>query len=228
MKGYIASVVLLIHFSFVFTQDQKYYQRLSQESFRQEKRFNDTLDFYHIDLPVLNALLFYMTNEVRAAHNLPILEYAKELENAAAMHSRDMVIHDFFGHENPADPKKKTPNDRASISGIMNPYIAENIAEDFGLQYISSTQVYVLGKGEFSYEPEGKQIPPKTYLALAGSLITRWMNSPEHKKNILAPDALQMGCGTYYFTDPQFNDMPTFMATQNFQWYEKIKRLQEK
>ena len=25
----------------------------------------------------------------------------------------------------------------------------------------------------------------------------------------------------------EFNDMPTFMATQNFQWYEKIKRLQE-
>jgi uncharacterized protein YkwD len=54
------------------------------------------------------------------------------------------------------------------------------------------------------------------------------MNSPEHKKNILAPDALQLGCGTYFFQDPQFNDMPTFMATQNFQWYEKIKRLQEK
>jgi uncharacterized protein YkwD len=229
MKTLVSLVVLslfLLLSSTSMSQNTDYYEGISLNTFRNEKSFNDTLDFSCIDLPRLNALLVYVTNEIRAAHNLPVLEYAKELEDEASMHSRDMVILDFFGHENPADPKKKTPNDRASISGIMNPYIAENIAEDFGLQYASGTQVYVLGKGEFSDEPEGKLIPPKTYLSLAGSLIERWMNSPEHRKNILAPDALQMGCGTYYFPDPQFNDMPTFMATQNFQWYEKIKRLQ--
>jgi uncharacterized protein YkwD len=214
---------LFILLSFAaFSQNAADYQGISLKSFRNEKRFNDTLDFCNIDLSRLNALLFYMTNEVRIKHKLPALEYAKELENAAAMHSRDMVNHDFFSHIDPMDSEKKTPNDRAAIMGIKNPHIAENIAEDFGLQYANGSNVYVSGKGIFSYEPEGKHIPPRTYLMLAGAFLERWMNSPEHRKNILSPDALQLGCGTYFFIDDQFNDMPTFMATQNFQWYEKI------
>jgi uncharacterized protein YkwD len=225
------SCVLFLLFLFIqsraLPQNVDYYQGISLNTFRNEKSFNDTLDFDHIDLPRLDAILFYATNEIRAEHKLPVLEYAKELEDAAAMHSRDMVIHDFFGHDNPVDLHKKTPNDRALKSGIKNPYIAENIAEDFGLQYKSGTQVYILGEGKFSDEPEGDLIPPKTYLSLAGSLLERWMNSPEHKKNILSPDALQIGCGTYFFHDAQFNDMPTFMATQNFQWFEKIVRKKE-
>jgi uncharacterized protein YkwD len=220
--------ILLMVSSPAILQKADYYQGITLNTFRSDKSFNDTLDFNDIDLPRLNAILYYVTNEIRARHKLQVLEYAKELEDAAAMHSRDMVVHDFFGHENPYNPDRITPNDRAAISGVSNPYIAENIAEDFGLNYKSKTQVYVLGKGKFSYEPEGDLIPPKTYLSLAVSLLERWMNSPEHRKNILSPDALQLGCGTYYFSDTQFNDMPTFMATQNFQWYEKIKQLQEK
>jgi uncharacterized protein YkwD len=53
------------------------------------------------------------------------------------------------------------------------------------------------------------------------------MHSPEHKKNILSQDALELGCGTCFFTDAKFNDMPTFMATQNFQWYEKTRLQQQ-
>jgi uncharacterized protein YkwD len=224
---YFVLLPLFLHSCMAFPQDTNYYQGISPVAFRKDKLYNDTLDFCTIDLPRLNALLFHMTNEIRAKHKLPALEYAKELEEAASMHSRDMVMKDFFSHENPFDGKKKTPNDRALLMGVKNPYIAENIAEDFGLQYKSGSDVVVLGKGRFSYEPEENLIPPKTYLMLAGSLLERWMNSPEHRRNILSPDALQMGCGTYYFIDSQFNDMPTFMATQNFQWYEKIERMQQ-
>jgi uncharacterized protein YkwD len=227
ISGPIVLLPFLLVSSLALPQKTDYYQGIALNTFRTEKSFNDTLDFNNIDLLRLNAILFYITNEIRARHKLQVLEYAKELEEAAAMHSRDMVNLEFFSHDNPYDPKKKTPNDRSFLSGVLNPYIAENIAEDFGLQYKSGSNIYIPGKGKFSYEPEGELILPRTYLSLAGSLVERWMNSPEHRKNILSPDALQMGCGTYYFTDPQFNDMPTFMATQNFQWYEKIKRLQK-
>lgn len=223
-KSLVLLPLFLLHFSPARPQHADYYKGISLKTFRNEKSFNDTLAFSNIDLQRLNAVIFYLTNEIRAKHRLPVLEYAPELEEAAAMHSCDMVLHDFFGHENPIDPEKKTPNDRAAKSGIMNPYIAENIAEDFGLHYKSGSQVYTPGRGKFSYEPEGKLIAPRTYLSLAGSLLERWMHSPEHRKNVLSPDALQMGCGSYFFLDPEFNDMPTFMATQNFQWYEKIKR----
>ena len=223
----IALLTLLIQLSTAYTQQPDYYRNISLKDFRQERLFNDTLDFNNIDLNRLDAILYYVTNEIRVKHKLPVLEYCPELEEAAVMHSRDMVMHGFFSHTNPIDKSRENPNDRAKIAGIFNPFIAENIAEEFGLQYKSGSSVYTIGKGNFSYQPDGKLIPRRTYLSLAESLLERWMNSPEHKKNILSPDALQIGCGTCFFTDPEFNAMPTFMATQNFQWYEKTKLLQK-
>jgi uncharacterized protein YkwD len=217
--------MLLIIFLSVsaFPQTKDYYNSLTVDNFREEKRFKDTIDFHQVDRERLNAVLYFITNEIRAKYNLPLLAHSQELENAAGMHSADMVLHDFFSHTNPFNSHRKTPGDRAILAGITNPYIAENIAADFGLQYKSESNVYILGKGMFSYTPDGPPIRPRTYLSLAESLLDRWMHSPEHKKNILAADALQLGCGTFYFVDRQFNDMPSFMATQNFQWFEKIK-----
>ncbi|MBN2273133.1 MAG: CAP domain-containing protein [Bacteroidales bacterium] len=210
-----------------FSQNPDYYQNLDLENYRLEKSFNDTLDFNKLDLSRLNAILCIATNEIRVKHKLPALEYSPELEKAAVMHSRDMVVHNFFSHTNPVNDKRKTPNDRAGLTGITNPFLAENIAEDFGLQYESGRDVYVISEGNFSYRPEGKLIQHRTYLSLAESLMERWMSSSEHRKNILSPHALQIGCGTYFFIDSEFNGMPTFMATQNFQWYEKVKLLQQ-
>lgn len=205
-------------------QESDYYTSLTLKTFRKDARFNDTIDFKKIDIARLNAAIFYVTNEIRAKHRLNTLEYSPELEKIAVMHSCDMVSKNFFSHTNPYDSKKETPNDRAKLTGITNPYIAENIAEDFGLQYVSGSNVYIVDKGKFSYKPEGNLIPPHTYLSMAESLLKKWMNSPEHRKNILSENAIQMGCGACFFMNNTFNDMPTFMATQNFQWYEKIKR----
>ncbi len=204
-------------------QETDYYNNLKLKTFRKDKLFNDTIDFKKIDIARLNAAIFFVTNEIRVKHKLNELEYSPKLEKIAIMHSCDMVKKSFFSHTNPYDSKKETPNDRAKLTGIMNPYIAENIAEDFGLQYTSGSNVYVIDKGKFSYKPEGKLIPPHTYLSMAESLLKKWMDSPEHRKNILAENAIQMGCGVCFFVNKSFNDMPTFMATQNFQWYEKIK-----
>ena len=220
-------LTFLMQGSAIYAQQPDYYREITLENYRQQKAFNETIDFNSPDLIRLNAVLFFATNEVRVKQKLPVLEHSYRLEEAAAMHSCDMITQDFFSHFNPANRKKKTPNDRAGLAGILNPYVAENIAEEFGLEYKSGSNVYEMGEGQFSYLPEGKLIPARTYLSLAESLIDRWMHSPEHKKNILSPDALELGCGTCFFTDVKFNDMPTFMATQNFQWYEKTRLQQQ-
>ena len=217
----------MIQLSTAISQQPDYYRNITPENYRKVKAFNDTIDLSNPDPVRLNAVLFYATNEVRVKYNLAVLAYSPELEEAAGMHSCDMIMHHFFSHNNPVDRSKGTPNNRAQIAGIINPFIAENIAEEFVLQYKSGSNVYEMGKGNFSYKPEGKLIPRRTYLSLAESLIERWMNSPVHRKNILSPDALQVGCGTCFFNDPEFNDMPTLMATQNFQWFEKTKLLQK-
>jgi uncharacterized protein YkwD len=215
---------LIVFFCGLHAQEVDYYNSLTVKTFRKEKSFNDSIDFKKIDIARLNAAIFFVTNEIRLKHKLSELEYSPELEKIATMHSCDMVNKGFFSHTNPYDSNKETPNDRAKLTGIVNPYIAENIAEDFGLQYESGSNVYIIDKGQFSYKPEGKPIPSHTYLSMAESLLRKWMNSPMHKKNILSENAIQMGCGACFFINKSFNDMPTFMATQNFQWYEKIKR----
>ena len=78
------------------------------------------------------------------------------------------------------------------------------------------------GPGKFSYPGKNELIEPNTYLMVADALLNAWMHSEGHRKNILSDNALQLGVGTWLFFDKKFNQMPTFMATQNFQEYEKI------
>lgn len=117
----------------------------------------------------------------------------------------------------------KTPNDRARLNHVSNPFLAENIIEGYGLQYISNKEVYLLGKGKFSYKPEGELLRAHTYLSLGESLLHGWMNSKEHRKNILSGDAVQLGCGISFYSDAQFNEMPSCKAVQDFQWYHPVQ-----
>jgi uncharacterized protein YkwD len=202
---------------------QDYYSGYTQSNFRTDKRYSEMLDLAHPDLPRLQAVIFFLTNEVRVKHNLPPLAYSRALEEAAHMHAEDMVKQHFFSHMNSKTAGKYSPNDRAKLNKISNPFLAENIIEGYGLQYTSKKTVYLRGKGNFSYKPEGEFLKPHTYLSLGESLITGWMNSKEHRKNILSGDALQLGCGIYFYNDPEFNDMPSCKAVQDFQWYHLIQ-----
>ncbi|MBN2212645.1 MAG: hypothetical protein JW723_00245 [Bacteroidales bacterium] len=200
-----------------------YYSRLGVHNFREDESLNQPVDFENPDYPRLNAAIFYATNEQRLQRKLPLLTYSAQLEETASMHSEDMHEKRFFGHINPAYRKERTPNDRARLAGILNPYLTENIATAFGLQYEQNRKVLVKGPGKFSYPDQDVLIPPRTYLSVADALLKNWMNSEGHKKNILSHNALQLGCGTYMYLDSGFNLMPTFIAAQNFQEYEKIK-----
>jgi uncharacterized protein YkwD len=205
------------------SDSKNYYSELTLRNFRKEPLFHEEIDFENIDYPRLHAAIFFVTNEERAKKKLSFLEYAPELEKTAIMHSRDMNRDTFFSHYNPVDKKKKTPNDRAAIAGILNPFLAENIATCHGLKYKSGTNVYIRGDGLFSYKMDGELIPSHTYLSLAEAVVDDWMNSKGHRKNILMDSALQLGCGSDFYRDRHFNNMPSFKVTQNFQLYVKIK-----
>lgn len=200
-----------------------YYTRLSHSNFRSEPGFSQPLNFGNIDFERLHAILFFLTNEVRVRNRLNPLEYAEKLEQTARMHANDMVTRDFFSHLNTFESNKKTPNDRARLAGISNPFLAENIIEGYGLRYTANETVYTPGRGKFSETPDGELLQAHTYLSFSETLIKNWMNSKDHRKNILAPEAKQLGCAVAYFVDSGFNDMPSFKAVQNFQWYQPVK-----
>jgi uncharacterized protein YkwD len=167
--------------------------------------------------------LFYLTNEIRQKKGLSVLEYNPLLEESATIHSESMVKHHYFSHENHKSRSLRTPDDRAKSVGITNPHMAENIIEGFVLEYKAGISVYPGGPGIFRLKPEDDPIEAHTYLSLGEVLLDDWMNSPNHRHNILVPQALELGCGTAFYSNKDFNYMPTVIATQNFQLYEPSK-----
>jgi len=194
----------------------------NEMNFRKTQEFNEVIDFAQINYKKINAVIFYLTNEIRVNHQLKPLGFSPELECSAMMHADDMANGGFFNHINSGDKNKQTPNDRARLCNVKNPMLAENIIEGFGLKYKANSKAYIRGKGNFSTTPDGDLIPPHTYLSLGESLLDSWMKSADHLANILSSDALQLGCGTSYFENYGFNDMPTFYAVQNFQLYHAV------
>ena len=200
------------------------YQNTTHKNFRQNILFSQPIELDRIDYPRLHATIFFVTNETRVKNRRQALAFAVELERAAYLHSKYMVEQNFFSHENPFSNRRKTTEQRAKLAGIKNPLIAENIATHFGIKYKAGTPVYRVDaeKGTFSYEPGGLLIPNHTYLSFAEAIVAQWMDSPPHRANLLSKDAVQLGCGAYFYRDKRFYNMPTFKVTQNFQLYRRI------
>jgi uncharacterized protein YkwD len=175
------------------------YNTINHTNFRNHTIFHQPIDFDNPDYGLLNACIFFITNEKRAEHKLPVLQYARQLEIAAWNHSKSMGEGNWFEHENPKDKSRHTTDDRAILAGILNPYIAENIV----------------------LVPEGYFAETESYIKLADFFVNGWMNSPGHRENILSDNILQAGCGVFK------NTKGDWYGTQNFQVHELIEDSEE-
>jgi uncharacterized protein YkwD len=226
LKPYLPVLSALLIFNVCISQSTDhidYYSLYTHVNFRSAALFNESIDLKSIDFDRIQAVIFFLTNEIRVKNKLEPLAYSLQLEKTARMHAEDMIKGKFFSHLNSLDAKKRSPNDRAELNNILNPFLAENIIEGYGLQYRSKETVYIRDKGKFSKTPDGEFLKVHTYLSFGESLLKGWMNSREHRVNILSRKALQLGCGVAYFENPDFNYMPSFKAVQDFQWYQLIK-----
>ena len=166
--------------------------------------FNQRIDLQSPDYTLVNQAIFELTNKERLAHDLTAFTHNSQLETAAWYHSKSMGQRNFFDHINNRERMRKEPSDRARLAGVKNPMISENIA-------------YVAGY-RFS-----------DYYDLAAHFVDGWMNSPPHRKNLLSPDALQLGCGVYYYKGVYLKNNQihhqgdgSWIATQNFQLYRPV------
>ena len=205
----------------LFGQDEGtgYYQ-LELAAFREFKPFNEDIDIKHPDYRRINAAIYWVTNETRAKNGCTSLKFLPELEYAATIHSDDMVKYNFFDHYNNYARNRRSPDDRARIAGIVNPAMAENIIEGYLLRYQNNSSVRAAGPGEFTDPGSGIPLAPHTYLSLADELVSRWMDSKGHRKNVLSEDAVETAVGVIVYLDAEFNDMPSVMATQLFQLFK--------
>jgi uncharacterized protein YkwD len=118
------------------------------------------------NVPQVEAATLCLINVQRAQNGLGALTPNAVLQGAALEHSQDMVRHHFFSHD--------------SSSG-----------EDFEDRIL-----------RFNYAPPnvqwvaGENIAWGTLsLATPDAIVVSWMNSPEHRANILAGDFKELGVG---------------------------------
>lgn len=211
MVSLLVIVVLTSHSSMAQRKwNDKYYETLTDNNFRDFKLFHQPINLKKIDYKVLNAAVFFVSNEARLERGLEALPYNPHLEIMAWNHSKAMGQKDFFDHINKKDKKRKEPKHRAGLAGITNPLIAENISSIGGYRFGS-------------------------YLELADYLIDGWIDSPPHRKTLYGTDAVQLGCGVYYYTGVWQKNKDIYkqgngfwLATQNFQLYERVKAKEAK
>ncbi len=182
--------------------DISYYKKYSLNDFKKYAPANSPIDLKNIDYALINAAVFYETNRMRVANKRKEFTHSQALENAAQMHSKDMVDYNFFDHTNYYDSKKRNPDDRMAMFNVTEGYRGENIATAFGIKYNSGDMVSSIS-----------DIPPHSYNSYAEILVNDWMNSPGHRANILDKNFTYLGCGNFYYND---DGWPMFKATQCF------------
>lgn len=189
------------------------------------RRFSPKIDFERMDAELLEEAICLATNEAREAKGLSALPFERHLARAARSHARRMARYKFFGHADPRDAARKSPEDRARRAGVENPYIAENVAVRMGLKMRSGEPVYVVDpdRSWFSRRPGGAPIPPHTYRTFARAIVAQWMESTGHRENILSESGQQMGCGVGLRFQ---SGMPRVYGVQVFQWFQPVKASQ--
>lgn len=200
---------------------RKDYYSYDVDSFLALPALQYRLTYLFIDIDLLNASIFWITNKERIKYNLPQFKYHKKLNEMATIQSNQMRIHNFFAHENPFDANYRTLNDRLDIVKDECFYgfncCAENIAD---VPIIETNVQFIIEKRHgvaHFFKINGTEIFPYTYLEYANTVVDAWMNSPGHRANILNPGYLYLGCGCakYEKKEPNYS-MLYFKLTQNF------------
>ncbi|MGQ3411929.1 CAP domain-containing protein [Natrinema sp. LN54] len=153
---------------------------------------DDNLDRSQVERDVHEAV-----NEERTARGLEPLSFDTELRDIARGHSEDMAERGYFSHVDPEGNDFADRYDAAGYECSANGYTGgENIAQTW-----YDTRV-ATGDGEIvRYENERE---------LADGIVTQWMNSPDHRENILASQWENEGIGVSVTDDGRV------YVTQNF------------
>lgn len=136
----------------------------------------------------IESKIIELTNYERKKKSLPELNYNRNLMIAARQHSYEMLIKDYFSHISPLDINR-IPVIRMYNAGIISYKTGENIAKQAG-----NLLPVLLENNRDS---------------IARDVVYNWMNSSEHRKNILDEDYSDIGVGVS-------NDDSILMITQNF------------
>lgn len=175
-----------------------------------------------INIEHLNLRIFEQTNTVREMHRLNVLKYSRELSLMSSLHSTQMKKYDFFSHTNSHNPLLKELDDRATYFNLRYQKVTENIADIPFLNTEGESRIEIRLKDNlptFYSEKDGRVFTYHTIDSFSDYVVTAWMNSKGHRKNILDQTVTHLGCGAvlYFKTlDVHGLNVAHFKVTQNF------------
>lgn len=158
-------------------------------------------DSLEINATTVERLIHEEINKRRAENGLSKLELDSQLQAIARSHSTDMANRSYFAHEDPdGDDFSDRYDDagydcRVSVSSNRYSTGAENIAYTWYDRRVEA-------QGDIRYY--------ETESELSRGIVNGWMNSTEHRMNILKPHWESEGIGI------KIRDSGKVYATQNF------------
>lgn len=193
--------------------DNPGYQEHDKTSFFKRDDVNQPIDPKNIDLELLQAAVFYASNEVRAKKRKAEFKFDPKLLDAAKLHCNNMLKYKFFDHIYRKERKLRTPMQRIrSVGGQFNSS-AENLARVNILRLGKSGQFYKLEDGTL-VDRKQKPLVTYTYAELARDTVDKWMHSKGHRKNLMGNyDFLGVGTSAVSISK---QGIPEIYITQNF------------
>lgn len=134
----------------------------------------------------LAHLTHYYTERARLDHDATLLRFDEDLAQIAVAHSRDMRTREYLGHESPEGDNIGERLDRfqysppeSELEGVR---FGENIARN-------AYRVPVQSDGRhINYTVED----------VAAHVVDQWLDSPEHRENLLDPTWAREGIGVAF------------------------------
>lgn len=137
-------------------------------------------------------------NNVREAHGRQRLPFDVDLRGIARSHSRSMATEGYFAHESPDG------------DGVRERYAAHGYNGDpTGGGRVMGENISMMVYGR-PVHMDGRRVEFDTPEQLANGVVCSWMNSPGHRRNLLASRWTIEGIGVYR------PDEVTVYVTQNF------------
>lgn len=202
--------------------NEKMYEAHTWKSFYQLEASNKRIDFMKPDYALLNAAIFYASNEIRAKKKRKALKYDKRLMQSSNLHSTNMMQKDFFSHKGKLKGMK-TPSDRIHNFAPEYNLTAENLAK-LEMLHRKPKQAYNTRQNGLRIEyfnPKNDKIyTTYSYKDFAQACVAAWMRSPGHRDNLMLHGATHLGCGVLLepitFEKGEVYDLPMLIVTQNF------------
>lgn len=135
---------------------------------------NSSIDIHNFNYKLLEHFVKTGVDEVRKSYNCEPLINDSILYVASKHHADYLVRKKELTHEEEDSLLTRTPQDRVNYFGAKNYWVGENIL------YTPYNKL-VRGKGGLTFDTH-------TYQGLADAMVSAWVHSPGHFKNIITPE----------------------------------------